>query len=104
MPRRWAHITTATFGGDIGDAASPKPPKTPKKPIQPHYDMKTYQTRSPSLAQNGRRLQTAVERIDEFLKRDREPYDREAINRALRIVFGDAPENVQPHQYEPRPI
>ena len=45
--------------------------------------------------------QTAVERIDEFLKRDREPYDREAINRALRIVFGDAPENVQSHQNEP---
>jgi hypothetical protein len=46
------------------------------------------------------RPQTAVERIDEFLKRGREPYDREGINRALRIVFGDAPEYVQPHQYE----
>jgi hypothetical protein len=36
--------------------------------------------------------------------RDREPYDREAINRALRIVFGDAAGNIQPHQYESKPI
>jgi hypothetical protein len=66
--------------------------------------MKTYQTKPSWPAQNGRRPQTAVERIGEFLKRDREPYDREAINRALRIVFGDAPENIQLHQYEPKPI
>jgi hypothetical protein len=51
-------------------------------------------------ARDGR-PKTAVDRIDEYLQRDREPYDREAINRALRIVFGDAPEGVQPHQYEP---
>ena len=79
-------------------------PKTPQNPIQPHYDMKPHQTRPPWLAQNGRRPQTAVERMDEFLKRDQEPYDRKAISRALRIVFGDAPANVQPHQYEPKPI
>jgi hypothetical protein len=79
-------------------------PKTPQNPIQTQCDMKTPETWPPWPSQNGRRPQTAMERIDEFLKRDREPYDRKAISRALRIVFGDAPANVQPHQYEPKPI
>jgi hypothetical protein len=38
------------------------------------------------------RLQTAIERIDEFLKRNGEQYDQERINLAMRIVFGDDPE------------
>jgi hypothetical protein len=77
---------------------SASPPNTSN-----HINMNRNQFEQAWAAWPAQRAQpkTAVERIDEFLKRDREPYDREAINRARRIVFGDAAKDDQPHQYEP---
>ena len=59
---------------------------------------------NPFLPMPRQRPQTAVGRIDEFLKLNLGDYDAKAINRARRIVFGDAAIDNQPTTYEPQPI
>jgi hypothetical protein len=50
------------------------------------------------LTRFGRRepFQNAVERIDEFLQRNREGNNPEAIQRAIRRIFGLDPEGTRP--------
>ena len=92
------HVDSALDGGKANSLFSATPPETFN-----HINMNRNQFEQAWAAWPALRTQpkTAVERIDEFLKRAREPYNREAINRARRIVFGDAAKDTQPPQYEP---